>query len=268
MKQISEKCMMVLVCLMLSGCGSESRMYLEQADEETSVTEMSGMERSGSEMSGAGQKDAGQTPDGKSENPQVEGGQETPELSEEETGAGGSGTSHGDKSSSGRVIAVYVCGEVKVPGVYELTEGMRICDAIEAAGGFTKKAGREYWNLAQPLTDGQMLCVPTEEEAKKREAAAEGQQSSSAAVGQQNSSAAGGQWASDSDAQDTKALVNINTADATLLTSVPGIGQVRAEAVIAYRREHGDFQRTEDIKKVSGIGDALFEKMKDYITVS
>lgn len=211
MRQISGKCMMVLVCLMLAGCGSKTELYLEP----------SGTEVSESEESGVGQA---------------------------ETGKPGTEISVED---SGRTIAVYVCGEVKVPGVYELTEGMRICDAIEAAGGFTKKAGREYWNLAEPLTDGQMLCVPTEEEAKKRESAVTQMQT-----------------ASESDGQGSAAMVNINTADAALLTSVPGIGQVRAEAVIAYRKEHGSFQQIEDIKKVSGIGDALFAKMKDYITVS
>lgn len=211
MKQISGKCMMVLVCLMLAGCGSKTELYLEP---------------SGTEVSESGESGVGQA----------------------ETGKPGTEISVED---SGRTIAVYVCGEVKVPGVYELTEGMRICDAIEAAGGFTKKAGREYWNLAEPLTDGQMLCVPTEEEAKKRESAVTQMQT-----------------ASESDGLGSAAMVNINTADAALLTSVPGIGQVRAEAVIAYRKEHGSFQQIEDIKKVSGIGDALFAKMKDYITVS
>lgn len=199
MKQLSKMCRIFLICLLLSGCGSESQMLLD-----TSATEVFGETEDGTQA----------------------------------------------QSGTARTIAVYVCGEVNHPGVYELTEGMRICDAVEAAGGFTENAGREYWNLAEVLTDGQMLSVPTREEEKKRKASAEAEQTSGG-TGQQ-----------------TEGLVDINTADVTLLTSIPGIGQVRAEAVIAYREEHGRFEKTEDIKKVSGIGDALFAKMKDYITVS
>lgn len=220
MKQFCKKCTWILVCLLLAGCGAKSQMVLE-----TSGTEEYRMQEAPIEDSGNGKS-----------------GTED---------SGGKIREKADNNASGRIIAVYVCGEVKHPGVYELSEGMRICDAVEAAGGFTEKASREYWNLAQVLSDGQMLSVPTREEARKREAVAEEGTSIGAA-----------------EEPGKDGLVNINTADAALLTSVPGIGQVRAEAVIAYRKEHGSFQKKEDIKKVSGIGDALFEKMKDHITVS
>ncbi len=143
-------------------------------------------------------------------------------------------------------ILVYVCGEVVTPGVYELTTGMRICDAVEAAGGFTEEASREYWNLAELLTDGQMLYFPTEEEALEREKAA-GDDLTEGTAG-------------------ADGRININTADAAGLMNIPGIGQTRAEAILAYRNAHGSFDCVEDIMKVSGIKDALFEKMKDYIT--
>lgn len=61
---------------------------------------------------------------------------------------------------SDQTIQVYVCGEVAAPGVYQLKDGMRICDAVEAAGGLTKVASREYWNLAEKLSDGQMIIFP------------------------------------------------------------------------------------------------------------
>lgn len=143
-------------------------------------------------------------------------------------------------------VVVYVCGEVVNPGVYELKSGMRICDAVEAAGGLTKKASRDYWNLAGELTDGQMLFFPTEEEAKKRKESA-------------------GEAVAAGDTADGK--VNINTADVSMLQTIPGIGQTRAEAILAYREENGNFKSIEDIMKVSGIKNGLFEKMKDYITV-
>lgn len=148
-----------------------------------------------------------------------------------------------DKETEVLPLVVYVCGEVVNPGVYELTSGMRICDAVDAAGGLTKKASRDYWNLAEELTDGQMLYFPTAEEAKKREESA----------------------AEPGGTADGK--VNINTADISQLLTIPGIGQTRAEAVLAYRQENGSFQSIEDIMKVSGIKNGLFERMKDYITV-
>ena len=160
-------------------------------------------------------------------------------------------TVHADEETStnktdAEPVVVYVCGEVVNPGVYELKSGMRICDAVEAAGGLTKKASRDYWNLAGELTDGQMLFFPTEEEAKKRKESA-------------------GEAVAAGDTADGK--VNINTADVSMLQTIPGIGQTRAEAILAYREENGNFKSIEDIMKVSGIKNGLFEKMKDYITV-
>ena len=135
---------------------------------------------------------------------------------------------------SDQTVQVYVCGEVAAPGVYQLKDGMRICDAVEAAGGLTKAASREYWNLAEKLSDGQMIYFPTEEEARERKASAE---------------AAGA------------------TVEATQLVTIPGIGETRAAAILAYREKNGPFANVEDIMQVSGIKSALFEKMKDYITI-
>lgn len=144
-------------------------------------------------------------------------------------------------------LLVYVCGEVKAPGVYELPAGARVCDAVEAAGGFTENASKDYWNLADTLTDGQMISFPTEEEAAERKKYDTDKP--------------------DSTKQDADGRVNINTADVSQLQQLPGIGQTRAEAIVAYRDEHGAFAKAEDIMKVSGIKDALFEKMRDDITV-
>ena len=123
---------------------------------------------------------------------------------------------------------------------------MRVCDAVEAAGGLTKAASREYWNLAEKLSDGQMIYFPTEEEARERKASAE----------------AAGATVEESDGR-----IDINTADATQLVTIPGIGETRAAAILAYREKNGPFAKVEDIMQVSGIKSALFEKMKDYITI-
>lgn len=139
-------------------------------------------------------------------------------------------------------LFIYVCGQVRRPGVYELPEGSRICDALEAAGGLTDLASPDYWNLARLLEDGEMLFFPTEEEAEKR----------------RDPSGA---------AEETDVRVNINTADADRLATLPGIGKVRAAAILAYRGRNGAFSCREELLQVSGIGNALFESIKDFITV-
>lgn len=135
---------------------------------------------------------------------------------------------------------VYVCGQVRQPGVYVLEEGQRIFEAVEMAGGFTEDAAEGYLNLAALVTDGMKLLVPDE---------------SQAADGIQATGAGGG------------GKVNLNTAAREELMTLPGIGQSRAEDIIRYREAHGGFARIEDIMKVSGIKEAAFEKIKDQIGV-
>ncbi len=135
-------------------------------------------------------------------------------------------------------IRVYVCGAVVNPGVVEVPRGSRAEDALLAAGGFREDAGRESVNLADWITDGQMLYFPTKEEALRQEA-------------------------SEAD----KGLVNINTADAALLCTLPGIGESRAADIIAYREKNGGFKSLEDIMQVPGIKTSVFEKICDKIRV-
>lgn len=135
---------------------------------------------------------------------------------------------------------VHICGEVEKPGVYELEEGSRVFQAVEAAGGFTEEASQSSMNLAETIADGMQIVILSKEEAEAVQAAAE-------------ESAAG--------------LVNINQASKEQLMALPGIGESRAEDIIRYREESGGFQRIEDIMKVSGIKDAAFQKIKDSIAV-
>ena len=166
-----------------------------------------------------------------------------------DTGAdGGNGTNGTKRNIKIRPDGTGICmREVAAPGVYQLKDGMRICDAVEAAGGLTKAASREYWNLAEKLSDGQMIYFPTEEEARERKASAE---------------AAGASVQEESDGR-----IDINTAYAAQLVTIPGIGETRAAAILAYREKNGPFAKVEDIMQVSGIKSTLFEKMKDYITI-
>lgn len=145
-------------------------------------------------------------------------------------------------------IVVHICGAVNHPGVYYLTEGQRLYEAIHKAGGFREDANEEYLNQAMPLEDGMKIIVPTTEET-----AMESIEEKMVTI---------------SETSKQKQKININTADETLLCTLPGIGENRAKSIIAYRQEHGHFRKPEDIMNISGIKEVAFAKIKDYITVS
>lgn len=143
-------------------------------------------------------------------------------------------------------IAVHVSGAVAAPGVYELAEGSRAADAIEAAGGAAEGAAADALNLARVLSDGEQIVVPTAEEHAQQQAAASG-------VGASDGAAGG--------------KVNINTATAEQLDTLPGVGESTAQKIIADREANGPFSSPEDLKRVSGIGDKKYAELADLITV-
>lgn len=151
----------------------------------------------------------------------------------------------------GSVLYVHVCGAVKAPGLYRVAAGARIGDAVESAGGFTKTADVNAVNLASLLEDGQQIYVPDQSETKSP-------QDRVSLAGAAQKAEAG---------QDASDKVNINTAGAEILTSLKGIGESKAAAIIAYRQEHGAFSSPEDIRNVPGIGEGIYNKIKDSITV-
>ena len=172
--------------------------------------------------------------------------EETTEVSEEIDAEQRSTEDVSSSASEERQIYVYVCGQIQSPGVYILPEGSRICDVFELAGGLTEQAATDYWNQAKLLQDGDMIYVPTIDEAKERYP--EGEAASRAETDDGNK-------------------VNINTASKEELMTLPGIGEAKALAIIAYRQEHGAFLSLEDVKKVEGIKEAVFSKMKMYIEI-
>lgn len=145
-------------------------------------------------------------------------------------------------------VLVHVAGAVQHPGLYRLQPGSRVVDAIAAAGGFDAKANQAGVNLARELSDGEQLVVP-----KQGEPVA-------AAGGGAAEGAAGG-------AAGRGAKVNVNTADATQLETLPRIGPALAQRIVAWRTSHGNFDRIEDLMSVSGIGQKTFDGFKDQITV-
>ncbi len=171
---------------------------------------------------------------------------ETFQIAHEQTVAPESLSASGDAQEEAAVpvIAIHVSGAVLNPGVYELPEGSRANDAIEAAGGASEDAVPDALNLARVLSDGEQIIVPTVEEQERLE---------EAAVAGQTLDAGG--------------KVNINTATVEQLDSLPGVGESTAQKIIADREENGPFGSPEDLKRVSGIGDKKYEDLADLITV-
>ena len=154
-------------------------------------------------------------------------------------------------------IGIYVCGAVEMPGVYYLAPDARVCEAVEAAGGFLEEADREWINQAAYLTDGQMIRIYTRKEtAMMRDKG----------VTEGSLPDTGGAVLSETDAAD-QGKINLNTASTEDLMSLPGIGQAKAEAIISYREQQGGFGAIEEIMQISGIKEAVFSKIKDRITV-
>ena len=136
-------------------------------------------------------------------------------------------------------IFVYVCGQVNNPGIVELSKGARIFEAIEGAGGITENGNPDAINQAKTVEDGQMIYIPM----------------------------IGEEYTTECYEEQGDGLVNINTAGVSDLTTLPGIGESRANDIILYRDSNGGFKKIEDIMNVPGIKEAAFSRIKDYIKV-
>ena len=201
----------MLLTLLLSGCKNTALLYDSMAESEEQTQEE----------------------DALSETPLPGDASESGSISE-----GASLEGSGESSSS--PVFVYVCGEVEKPGVYELQEGDRVVDAVEAAGGMTEEASDTWLNLAELISDGQKIEVPSREQAEELAKVREEEESG---------------------------LVNLNTASEEELMTLTGIGEAKAREILNYREEHGGFQKPEELMEIPGIKEGVFLKIKDQITV-
>ena len=133
-------------------------------------------------------------------------------------------------------LFVHVTGAVARPGLFELAEGSRVIDAIAAAGGFADDANQDQLNLARVLTDGEQFAVP-----------------------------AAGDEVAEATASDGR--VNLNTADAAALDTLPRIGPAMAARILAWRETNGRFTSIDELRNVAGIGDATFDGLRGLVTI-
>lgn len=142
------------------------------------------------------------------------------------------------------VIKVDVKGEVNNPGVYVMDEGTIVLDAINKAGGLTKNATTSDINLSKILVNEMIITVLTKS----------------------NGSSTSKTTSSGGSSSKTSSKVSINNGSLSDLMTLTGIGEAKAKSIISYRQKNGLFAAIEDIKNVSGIGEALFAKIKEDIT--
>lgn len=169
---------------------------------------------------------------------ETESGVSVPEDVAELSGDGSADEEPDGTADMDRQICVHVCGQVCRPGVVMLPEGSRAWEAVEAAGGFSEDAGDAAVNLAAVLRDGERLYIPSSEEAISEPVSA---------------------------ADDGK--IDLNTADENQLQTLPEIGESRAAEILSYREKNGGFQSVEEIMRVPGIKESIYEKIRNRIRV-
>ena len=160
------------------------------------------------------------------------------------------------KETEEKNIFVHIAGCVQKEGMLELSSNSRIADAIEKAGGLTQEADLSDINLAYLLEDGMKIYIPNQNERQENNEKTENTAKTENTPSMQ--------------IQDTSTkqdVININTATQEELDTLPGIGPATATKIIEYRKEKGKFNNKEEIKEVSGIGEAKYEKIKEYISI-
>lgn len=169
-----------------------------------------------------------------------------------------------------RTIYVDVCGAVVNPGVYEFSSDSRVFQAIEKAGGYLPGAAASYLNRARSLSDGQQIYVPTQEEVDSQTIPLTQDETAQDGMVQEGTAQTGTAAYNTADGTGTTQAgqrIDLNTADVSQLSTLTGVGESKALAIIAYREENGPFTSIEDIMNVPGIKEGTYEKIKDKIAI-
>ncbi|MBF0807828.1 ComEA family DNA-binding protein [Rothia nasimurium] len=153
-------------------------------------------------------------------------------------------------------MVVHVAGAVQTPGVYELGSESRVNDAVTAAGGLRDDADTSAINLAAPASDGSQIYIPVQ-----------GEEPPSSAGGSEAAHSLAGTGLGTDRGTDAAGLVNINTASAEELQTLPKVGPVLAASIISWREQYGGFSSVDELDQVSGIGPATLEALRPLVTV-
>lgn len=167
---------------------------------------------------------------------------------------------------------VDIKGEIKNPGVYELSSSSRVIDVINLSGGLTENANTEYINLSRKIEDEMVIVIYSADDISKFKEENEKiiykeyeckcpDNINDVCIDESNIL----DDINSTGNNDTDSIISINTASKDELMTLPGIGEGKAEAIVKYREEFGEFSNIEDIKNVSGIGESVYTKIKDYI---
>ena len=159
-------------------------------------------------------------------------------------------------------IFIDIKGEIKYPGVYEIQLDDRVIDAVQMAGGFTDEATTDNVNLSKRLKDETVIIIPSYLKNYDNITIKNDYE-----IDSNDDIVQSEETENDEKIESSSNLININTASVVELMSLDGIGESKAKAIIEYRDINGDFENILDIKNVSGIGESIYEKIKDYITV-
>lgn len=171
-----------------------------------------------------------------------------------------------EKEEKPTIFKVDIKGEVNVPGIYSLSNDSRIIDVIEKAGGLTEQADTSVINLSKKISDEMVIIIYSEQEVRDFEKTKEiEKQVEEKCVQKDENSLKNDACITTNTIPSGK--VNINTASKEELMTLNGIGESKANDIIKYRETNGNFETIEDIKKIEGIGDSIFAKIQEDITV-
>jgi competence protein ComEA len=165
----------------------------------------------------------------------------------------------GAQATTAGVMVVHVVGQVRHEGVVRLPAGSRVLDAVRAAGGAKPSADLDHLNLARVVADGEQLVVPKPGETLSSASGSAGAGPASGASSGSGAGSTGGASA--------QALVDLNTADAAGLDSLPGVGPVLSQRILDWRGAHGRFSTVDELGEVSGIGEKLLAQIGPKVKV-
>lgn len=164
-------------------------------------------------------------------------------------------------------IIVDIKGEIKKPGVYNIKVGSRVNDLINEAGGLSKNANTRFINLSKKLEDGEVVVIYSNKEINNAKKNDKLEVTAPCVCEEVKNDACYNENSTNNNTNNGSKIVNINTASIQDLTTLNGIGESKAKAIVSYRDKNGKFKAIKDIMNVSGISETLFSKIKNNITV-